>query len=109
VDADLDTLVTALYVTTDDFLIDNPQHRPWRPKVGITPRLDDAELVTLVVLQALLGFTSEARWLRYANSRLRGLFPYLPAQSGLQQTGTRRGRDAARGHRASGCVHLSVR
>ena len=84
-DADLDTLVTALYVTTDDFLIDNPQHRPWRPKVGITPRLDDAELVTLVVLQALLGFTSEARWLRYANSRLRGLFPYLPAQSGYNK------------------------
>ena len=84
-DADLDTLATALYVTTDDFLIDNPQHRPWRPKVGITPRLEDAELVTLVVLQALLGFTSEARWLRYANGRLRGLFPYLPTQSGYNK------------------------
>ena len=84
-DADLDTLVTALYVTTDDFLIDNPQHRPWRPKVGITPRLGDAELVTLVVLQALLGFTSEARWLRYARGRLRGLFPYLPTQSGYNK------------------------
>ena len=84
-DADLDTLATALYVTTDDFLIDNPQHRPWRPKVGITPRLEDAELVTLVVLQALLGFTSEARWLRYANGPLRGLFPYLPTQSGYNK------------------------
>ena len=60
-DADLDTLATALYVTTDDFLISNPRYRPWRPRVGIAPRLDDAELVTLVVLQALLGFTSEAR------------------------------------------------
>ena len=80
-DADLDTLVTALYVTTDDFLIDSPQHRPWRPRVGITPRLDDAELVTLVVMQALLGFTSEARWLRYARGRLGGMFPYLPTQS----------------------------
>ena len=77
-DADLDTLATALYVTTDDFLIANPQHRPWRPKVGITPRLSDAELVTLAVMQALLGFTREASWLRYAHSRLRGLFPYLP-------------------------------
>jgi hypothetical protein len=85
VDADLDTLATALYVTTDDFLTDNPQHRPWRPKIGITPRLDDAELVTLVVLQALLGFTSEARWLRYARGRLRGLFPYLPTQSGYNK------------------------
>ena len=42
-DADLDTLATALYVTADDFLADNPQHRPWRPKVGLTPRLSDAE------------------------------------------------------------------
>ena len=82
-DADLDTLVTALYVTTDDFLIDNPQHRPWRPKVGITPRLGDAELVTLVVLQALLGFTSEAKVAALRpRGRLRGLFPYLPTQSG---------------------------
>ena len=84
-DADLDTLATALYVTTDDFLADNPQHRPWRPKVGLTPRLSDAKLVTLVVLQALLGFTSEARWLRYANSHLRGMFPDLPRQSGYNK------------------------
>jgi hypothetical protein len=85
VDADLDTLATALYVTTDDFLIDNPQHRPWRPKVGLEPRLSDAELVTLTVLQALLGFTSEARWLRYATTHLRGMFRYLPTQSGYNK------------------------
>lgn len=84
-DADLDTLATALYVTVDDFLGDNPQHRPWRPKIGLSPRLGDAELVTLVVLQALLGFTSEARWLRYANSRLHAMFPYLPTQSGYNK------------------------
>ena len=84
-DADLDTLATALYVTTDDFLADNPQHRPWRPKVGLKPRLSDAELVTLVVLQALLGFTSEARWLRYANTHLRAMFPDLPMQSGYNK------------------------
>lgn len=84
-DADLDTLATALYVTTDDFLADNPQHRPWRPKVGLQPRLSDAELVTLVALQALLGFTSEARWLRYVHTHLRGMFPYLPTQSGYNK------------------------
>ena len=72
-DADLDTLATGLYVTSDDFLADNPQYRPLRPRVGLAPRLTDAELVTLVVLQALLGFTSEARFLRYANTHLRGL------------------------------------
>ena len=85
VDADLDTLATALYVTCDDFLTDNPQHRPWRPRIGLIPRLEDAELITLVVLQALLGFTSEARWLRYADTHLRGLFPYLPTQSGYNK------------------------
>ena len=49
-DADLDTLATGLYVTSDDFLADNPQYRPLRPRVGLAPRLTDAELVTLVVL-----------------------------------------------------------
>ena len=84
-DADLDTLATALYVTTDDFLTDNPQHRPWRPKIGLAPRLSDAELVTLVVLQALLGYTSEGRFLRYAKTHLRPMFPYLPTQSGYNK------------------------
>jgi hypothetical protein len=82
VDADLDTLATALYVTIDDLLQQAPQLAPWRPRVGIAPKLSDAELVTLAVVQALLGFTSEARWLRYAGRHLRHLFPYLPGQSG---------------------------
>ena len=75
---DLDALVTRLYVTIDDLLIDNPAWRPERPAVGIAPRLSDAELVTLAVIQALLGYTSERRFLRYATTHLRGLFSYLP-------------------------------
>jgi NDP-sugar pyrophosphorylase family protein len=35
---------------------------------------------TLAVLQALLGFTSEARWIRRARVHMRHLFPYLPRQ-----------------------------
>jgi len=62
VDADLNTLVTALYVQVDDLLKANPDRVPWRPVVGIAPRISGAELVTLAVPQALLGFTSEARW-----------------------------------------------
>jgi hypothetical protein len=65
VDADLDTLATALYVRTDDLLKASPERVPWRPANGIAPRISDAELITLAVLQALLGHTSEARWLRY--------------------------------------------
>jgi hypothetical protein len=85
VDADLDTLATALYARTDDLLKTAPERRPWRPAVGITPRLSDAELVTLAVLQALLGFTSEARWLRFATEHLHPLFPYLPGQPGYNK------------------------
>lgn len=76
------TLATALYVRTNDLLRAAPQLAPWRPKIGIAPRLSDAELVTLAVMQVLLGFTSEARWLRHARAHLRHLFPYLPQQSG---------------------------
>jgi hypothetical protein len=85
VDADLDTLATALYVTIDDLLKTSPHLAPWRPRVGIPPKLSDAELITLAVMQALLGFTSEARWLRHADRHLRHLFPYLPGQSGYNK------------------------
>jgi Transposase DDE domain len=85
VDADLDTLATALYVKTDELLRAAPEWAPARPLVGIAPRLTDAELVTVAVLQALLGFTSEARWLRYAHTHLRHLFGYLPKQPGYNK------------------------
>jgi hypothetical protein len=75
---DLDALVTELYVTIDDLLIDHPDWAPERPEIGIAPQLSDAELLTLAVVQALLGFTSEARFIRYADAHLRGWFPYLP-------------------------------
>ncbi len=84
-DADLDTLATALYVRTDDLLKAFPEHAPARPRVGIAPRISDAELVTLAVMQALLGRTSEARWLRYAHAELRQLFPYVPQQPGYNK------------------------
>jgi hypothetical protein len=82
---ELDTLATALYVKTDDLLKQAPYLAPWRPRVGITPKLTDAELVTLAVLQALLGYTSESRWLRFARAHLRRLFPYLPGQPGYNK------------------------
>jgi hypothetical protein len=75
---DLDTLATRLYVTIDDLLIEHPQWAPQRPAVGIAPQLSDAELITLAVIQALLGYTSEARFVRHAHTHLHSLFPYLP-------------------------------
>ena len=88
-DADLDTLATALYVKIDDLLKAAPQLAPWRPAVGIAPKLSDAELVTLAVMQALLGFTSEARWLRHASRHLRPPVPLSAWPVRLQQAPAR--------------------
>jgi hypothetical protein len=85
VKTDLDTLATALYVRTDDLLKESPDRAPWRPVIGIGPQISDAELVTVAVMQALLGFTSEARWLRYARTHLRRMFPHLPQQPGYNK------------------------
>lgn len=82
---DLDTLVCALYVRIDDLLVANPRWAPERPAVGIAPRLSDAELVALAVLQALLGFDSEARFVRWAKAHLGPWFPYVPQRSGYNK------------------------
>ena len=83
--ADLDALATTLYVTIDDLLINHPELVPERPVVGLVPKLCDAELVTLAVIQALLGFTSEARFIRHARAELRDLFPYIPKRPGYNK------------------------
>ncbi|WP_285491686.1 IS982 family transposase [Amycolatopsis taiwanensis] len=68
----------ALYVRIDDSLIAVPRR-------GRPPRLADAELLTLAVAQALLNVRSEARWLRFVDRVLPGMFPYLPRQSGYNK------------------------
>jgi len=78
VDAALDTLVTALYVKIDDMLVKD--RRPGHPV-----RLSQSELVCRAVAQALLGFHSEHRWIRFAICHLRGHFPYLPHQPGYNK------------------------
>ena len=80
-DADLDTLATALYVTSDDLLKAHPEQLPPRPATGFHPRITDAELITLAVIQALLQIPKERRFLRYAHSHLIDMFPNLPGQS----------------------------
>jgi hypothetical protein len=66
VTTDIDTLATALYVKTDDLLRASPYLGRWRPAAGIAPKLSGAELVTLAVMRALLGFTSASMTSRCA-------------------------------------------
>jgi hypothetical protein len=78
VHADLDSLLTALYVHVDDLL-------PKRTGPGRRPKISDAELITLAVAQVFLHCPSERRFLRLARGRLGGLFPYIPKQSGYNK------------------------
>lgn len=78
---DLDALATELYVTADDLFLEHPGRVPARPKGGFEPKCTDAEMVTLAVIQALLGFSNERKWIRYADHNLRGMFPDLPKQA----------------------------
>ena len=82
---DLDTLATALYVRIDDLLADNPDWAPKRPRVGFAPRLSDAELVTLAVVSALLGYDNESQFVRFAKTHLRPWFPYVPNRDGFNK------------------------
>lgn len=84
-DTDLNALATAIYVSTADLLKARPELVPWRPEVGMKPLVSGAELITLAVLSAVLGFDDEARWVRHVRAHLRHLFPYLPHQPGYHK------------------------
>jgi hypothetical protein len=78
VHADLDSLLTGLYVLVDDLL-------PARCGAGRRPKITDAELIALAVAQIVLQCPSERRFLRLARRRLAHLFPYIPKQPGYNK------------------------
>jgi hypothetical protein len=77
--ADLDTLLTALYVELTDRII--PVRGFTRRGPGGRPEVTDAELVCIAVAQVLLRFDDERHWLRIAPKLVGHLFPRLLAQS----------------------------
>jgi hypothetical protein len=77
--ADLDTLLTALYVELTDRII--PLLMPRRRGPGRPAGVTDAELVCLAVAQVLLRYDDERHWLRAAAARVGHLFPRLLRQS----------------------------
>jgi hypothetical protein len=81
--ADLDTLLTALYVELIDRII--PSLGLGRGGPGKPPEVTDAELVCLAVAQVLLRYDDERHWLRAAPARAGQLFPRLLAQSEYNQ------------------------
>jgi hypothetical protein len=81
--ADLDTLLTALYVELTDCIISSLGFTRSGP--GQRPEVTDAELVCLAVAQVLLRYDDERHWLRAAASRVGHLFPRLLGQSEYNQ------------------------
>ena len=73
-DADLDLLLTTVFVTADDLLPERQNNA--------ARRVTDAEVVTLCVAQAIMGIPSDRRFLAVAAKRLGHLFPQLPKQPG---------------------------
>jgi hypothetical protein len=73
--ADLDLLLIAVFCAADDFL---PKARNNAKRI-----VTDAEVVTLCVAQAIMGITTDPRFLAIARKRLCHLFPTLPDRAGF--------------------------
>ncbi|UTI63077.1 transposase [Paraconexibacter antarcticus] len=73
-DADLDLLLITVFCIADDLLPEKA--------ANARRRLSDAEVITLLVAQSMMGITSDRRFLRAAGRQLTGLFPSLIGQSG---------------------------
>jgi hypothetical protein len=78
VHADLDALLTALYVLVDDSL-------PKLRGAGRPPKTSDAEIICLAVAQILLDHPCDRRFLAVAGYRLGHLFPDRPKQPGYHK------------------------
>jgi hypothetical protein len=77
--ADLDTLLTALYVELTDRIV--PLRGFTRSGPGQRPEVTDAELVCIAVAQVLLRHDDERHWLRAAPKLIGHLFSRLLGQS----------------------------
>jgi Transposase DDE domain len=77
VDADLDLLLIAVFCTADDLL----PNRTGNARRRIT----DAEVITLCIAPAMLGFSSDEHVLAVARHRLGHLFPQLPERSAFHK------------------------
>jgi len=75
--ADLDLLLLVVYCMTDDFL---PKRRG-NARRAVT----DAEIITLAIAQAIMGVTSDYRFVAVADKRLRHLFPAIPGRDAFHK------------------------
>ena len=75
---DVDTFLTTLYVTVDDFRQSHPRNER---HPGPDASLSESEVVTLAIFARWSRFSSERDFYRYASTSLRDAFPALPDRS----------------------------
>jgi hypothetical protein len=73
---DVDTFLTILYVTVEDFCHSHPPKK--RP--GPQASLSESEIITLAIFARWSRFNSERDFYRYAEARLLSAFPTLPTR-----------------------------
>lgn len=95
---DVDTFLTILYVTVDDFCQSHlPQQQESRPP-GPQASLSPSEVATLAIFAQWGRFASERDFYRYAQNNLRDAFPNPASSFAIQPAGT----PEPRSHRAAG-------
>ena len=87
---DLDTSRNPTYVTTDDLPLLTHSGHPSGP-LWASPRNSRLRTLTLAALQALLGFTSEAGFIRHAHAHLRPWFSFCRTGPGTTNDSARAG------------------
>jgi hypothetical protein len=85
---DFEAFVTGVYVMVDGFCQHRLPPEPARP--GRRPALSRAEVLTLALVGQPARFESERAFARFADARLRPLFPALPHRSQLNRAVRRR-------------------
>ena len=80
---DVDTFLTTLYVTVDDFC---KASLPAESHPGPHAALSRSEVLTLAIFGQWQEFGSERGFYRYAQRHLRLAFPSLPTRSSLTAT-----------------------
>src|ERR1700722_14579660 len=108
----VDTL-TQVYVFVDDFLAAHPNRAHWRRSNNAAPAFSDAEVITLGLMQSVLGVATLKQTYRLIANNWRACFPKLrsyaqflsrpPAPSGMVRSLLMQ---AVSHHKLPGCLYL---
>jgi hypothetical protein len=86
--SEVETFLTTVYALVDELVHEGPTQRP---PPGPAAALSESEVVTLALFAQGARFASERACSRYAQARLRPLFPTLPERSQCTRAVRRRG------------------